>query len=253
MKIISFHLRGKMAHFRRYYANSSALSYSIPPRTTLIGIVAGLLGWERDKYYEIFSLNSCKVAVASCAPVKKCMQKLNLLMIKKAGDLNGSAEHHSQTATELIIPQNIRTGIIDYQVWLHHRDNKIMDMLGKLLQLEGRGYKSLGISLALGTVFNLGWVDDGCIIEGVEKEKSNDLSIASVIPVKKLIGIQTERMGAGEYRLVKEEIPLEFDSQRHITERGLGNMVINLNSSPIPAGVESYVQLENGKCIMWME
>ncbi|HBM79479.1 MAG TPA: CRISPR-associated protein Cas5, partial [Clostridiaceae bacterium] len=59
MQVISLHFKGKMAHFRKYYSNSSALSYFIPPRTTIIGIVAGFLGYERDTYYEDFSLENC--------------------------------------------------------------------------------------------------------------------------------------------------------------------------------------------------
>ncbi|WP_066632522.1 CRISPR-associated protein Cas5 [Desulfolucanica intricata] len=253
MKIISFHLRGKMAHFRRYYSNSSALSYFIPPRTTLVGIIAGLLGRERDDYYDQFSLDVCKIAVAACAPVKKCMQKLNLLMVKKVGDLNGSAEHHSQTATELIIPQNIRTGIIDYKIWVHHRDKKIMNELEQILITGTPGYKSLGISVGLGTAFNLGWLEGGLITEGEDREENIELPVDSVIPIKKLIGIQAQQMSAAEYRLVKEEIPLEFNSQRQITERGLGNMVINLNGGSVPAKVKSYTRLESGSFIMWME
>ena len=253
MKIISFHLQGKMAHFRRFYSNSSALSYSIPPRTTIIGIVAGLLGWERDKYYESFSLEKCKIAVASCAPLKKCMQKLNLLMIKKEGDLNGSAEHHSQTATELIIPQNIRTGLIDYKVWIYHEDSNIMNSLERIINRDAPGYLSMGISIGLGTAYNLGCLDKGEVCEGEEKQEVADLTIASVIPVKSLLSIRTESIGSNEYRLVKEELPLEFNSQRRITASGLGDMIINLNSSPIPARVKAYTQLENGSSIMWME
>ncbi|MBM7854572.1 CRISPR-associated protein Cas5h [Desulfohalotomaculum tongense] len=253
MKIISFHLRGKMAHFRRYYSNSSALSYSIPPRTTLVGIIAGLLGWERDSYYDKFSLDLCRIAVASRCPVKKCMQKLNLLMVKKAGDLNGSAEHHTQTATEFIIPQNIRTGIIDYKIWVHHRDKKIMEQLEQVITSGIPGYRSLGISVGLGTAFNLGWLENGGITEGEDKKEGGNIPAESVIPVEKIIEIQTEQMGAAEYRLVKEEIPLEFDSQRQLTERGLGNMIINLNGDPVPVKVKSYTQLETGSFIMWME
>ena len=70
LKIFSFHLRGKMAHFRKYYSNSSALSYFIPPRTTVVGILAGLLGRERDTYYNEFSLKKCNIALAIQSPIK---------------------------------------------------------------------------------------------------------------------------------------------------------------------------------------
>ncbi|MCS7245973.1 MAG: CRISPR-associated protein Cas5, partial [candidate division WOR-3 bacterium] len=46
--LISFELKGKFAHFRAFYSNATAISYYFPPRTTLVGLVAGILGRERD-------------------------------------------------------------------------------------------------------------------------------------------------------------------------------------------------------------
>ena len=54
MKILTFRLQGKMAHFRRYYSNSSALTYTIPPRTTVLNI-AGLLDTQ-GIVIDVFSL-----------------------------------------------------------------------------------------------------------------------------------------------------------------------------------------------------
>jgi CRISPR-associated protein Cas5h len=60
MEIISFDVGGKMAHFRKYYANNTALSYTVPPRTTLMGLLAAILGRGRDTYYkEMASDNGC--------------------------------------------------------------------------------------------------------------------------------------------------------------------------------------------------
>ena len=253
MKIISFRLRGKMAHFRKFYSNSSALSYFIPPRTTISGILAGLLGWERDGYYDIFSLEQCKIAVACCVPVKKTMQKLNYLMIKKEGDFNGSAEHHSQTATEMVIPQNIRSGYLDYQVWISHQDDEIMNKMEKIIQPGFPGYCSLGISLGLGTAFHLGWIEQMQILEGTEKAEDGTKEISSVIPLRKLDEIDIKAIQNDKFYLIKEEIPLEFDKDRRITKNGLGNMVVNIHGYPIPAKTHSCVELSNGQFIAWME
>ncbi len=253
MDIITFHLRGKMAHFRRYYSNSSALTYTIPPRTTITGIIAGLLGLTRDSYYADFSLEQCQIAVAICSPIKKCMQKLNYLMIKSTNDLNGSAEYHSQTATEFIIPQNIRDGWIDYKIWVHHRDQDYINKLQELLINNQGIYKSRGIAVGLGTAFNLGWIENGKVIAGEQRTEKNQCPINSVIPANKITGILTEQMQSDGYRLIKEEVPLEFDAQRRITPEGLGYMVMNLDIKPIPAGVTSYVLTEENEAITWME
>lgn len=253
MKVFSFHLRGKMAHFRKYYSNSSALSYFIPPRTTVTGILAGLLGKERDTYYHEFSLEKCQIALTSRAPIKKCMQKVNLLMVKSERDLNGSAEYHSQTATELIIPQNLQRGYIDYQIWVTHEDSKVMLQLENLIKKDFVGYFSRGISVALGAAYNLGWLEKGQLLEGVEIKETKSIELDSVIPQNKCKEIILDGVADGQYRLIKEEVPLEFDQGRKITPRGLGSLIINLSGQPVKAIVDSFVCLEDGKNILWME
>ncbi len=63
MKITVFDLYGKFAHFRKFYTNSSSLTYLIPPRTTIEGIIAALLGYERDSYYDVLSVDKLNIAV----------------------------------------------------------------------------------------------------------------------------------------------------------------------------------------------
>lgn len=255
MRLLCFRIQGKMAHFRRYYSNSSSLTYSIPPRTTVAGIVAGLLGLERDSYYEIFSLDQCRIAVASCSPIKKVMQKMNLLKVESVNDLNGFQEHHSQTATEFVLPQNIRTGMIDYRVWFYHVDQNIMGKLENILSNSSviNGYVSAGISLALGTAGNLGWLTYEGVLEGEEIQEEVNVPIFSSIPASGIKEIVVEKTNMVEYRLVKEDMPFEFDRGRRLTNRGKGSMIINLNSAPIFAKVSHHIRLANHESIMWMQ
>lgn len=254
MKIISFHLKGKMAHFRKFYSNSSALSYFVPPRTTICGIVAGLLGYERDTYYRDFSMDNFKVAMSSEKPIKKTMQKMNYLMINSPNDLNGSQEYHSQTPMELIIPQNIREGHIDYKIWMTHKNNSIMDRMEEIfLDKEKIYYKSAAACMALGSAFNLGWIEVESILEGKEINILSEKSISSSIPVEKVKEIKTEKMTESRYKILKEELPLEFDENRCITGRGLKDILVNVAGNTIVAEVDSFVALEDGKNIIWME
>ncbi len=251
MKIVSFKLKGKMAHFRKVYSNSSALSYFIPPRTTIIGIIAGLLGYERDTYYEDFNRKKCKIAVGINQPVKKSIQTLNYLMIKKPGDFNASMEHHSQTPVELVIPQNIRTGYLEYQIWINHKDDKILDMLEKRVKSK-LIYQSSGISLGLGPAYNLGWIEYADIHQGENKGENGSVAISSIMPLNKVMDLFVERMDEG-YKLIKEEVPLEFNSERQISKEGLGQMVANLSQNQIYVKPKSYIELEDKTNIMWME
>lgn len=48
MKLISFTLSGKFGHFLKAEAGASAMSYPVPPRTVIIGIIGAILGLEKD-------------------------------------------------------------------------------------------------------------------------------------------------------------------------------------------------------------
>ena len=49
MELIHFRLRGRYAHFLRAEASASALSYPVPPRTVILGILGAVLGLPKDK------------------------------------------------------------------------------------------------------------------------------------------------------------------------------------------------------------
>ncbi len=48
MRVICFRYRGRIGHFMRAEMNASALSYPVPPRTSLLGLLAGILGLPKD-------------------------------------------------------------------------------------------------------------------------------------------------------------------------------------------------------------
>ncbi len=254
MNIVAFSLRGKMAHFRKYYSNSSALSYFVPPRTTICGIVAGLLGYERDTYYDDFSLDNFKVAIAMEKPVKKTIQKMNYLMIDTVNDLNGSNEYYSQTPMELVIPENIYDGFVGYKIWATHKNREIMQKIEKLFfGYKESYYKSYGISLALGSAFNIGWVEVEGIIEGQEIKPDSYRVVSSIISTEMTKEIKTDKMTDGVYKILKEELPIEFDYNRRITGRGLKDFLITAAGGPIVVDSNSLVELNDGKYIAWME
>lgn len=49
-KVLIFDIKGPMAHFRKFYTNSSSLSYLVPPKTVVAGLIAGLLGLPSERH-----------------------------------------------------------------------------------------------------------------------------------------------------------------------------------------------------------
>lgn len=60
---IGFDVAADFAHFRKVGNNSAKPSYRVPPRTTVAGLLAGIMGMPRDSYYDLFSPASSTIAV----------------------------------------------------------------------------------------------------------------------------------------------------------------------------------------------
>lgn len=64
--LISFQLSGRFAHFLRAEAGASALSYPIPPRTVILGLIGAVLGLAKDSPQVV--LEPFQVALAGQVP-----------------------------------------------------------------------------------------------------------------------------------------------------------------------------------------
>jgi len=60
---LGFDVTADFAHFRKVGTNSAKPSYRLPPRTTIAGMLAGIMGMSRDSYYDLFAPSSSAVAV----------------------------------------------------------------------------------------------------------------------------------------------------------------------------------------------
>lgn len=127
MEVLQIDITGKMAHFRKYYANNTAMSYSMPPRTSIMGMLAAILGKPKNSYYEAFSSKNIRVGMALKTPIKKNFHRLNFLSLKRTGDLSksfdnndfrGMADNHVQTPFEVISGLNIQQDDITYRIFV---------------------------------------------------------------------------------------------------------------------------------------
>lgn len=66
MKTTIFRYRGNVGHFLRAEANRSSLTYPVPPRTVLLGVIGAILGMEKDEPQRI--LKDAQIAVSGLIP-----------------------------------------------------------------------------------------------------------------------------------------------------------------------------------------
>jgi len=85
-KILVFDVWGDYAHFRRFYTTTSPLSFPIPPRTALCGLIGAIIGLEKEgnDYLNYFSTESAHIALKLLNPIKKAIIAENLIDTKTA-------------------------------------------------------------------------------------------------------------------------------------------------------------------------
>jgi len=209
-KILIFDLTGPMAHFRKFYTNSSALTYGFPPRTALMGIVAAILGYERDSYYE--ELDRGRFAVAVKVPTRRLIQTVNyvrtkredLILLRRLGRVSGT-----QTLLEFLVPGG-EDRLLRFRLFFAHPSAALLGQAADRLK-EGRPcfplYLGITECLATARYVNLFKTQEfQTIAPGTTVQLTSVLNVAHL----ELIDLPT----AYAPRLVRERAPYAFGAGR---------------------------------------
>ncbi len=248
MEILCFKIKGKLAHFRKYYANNTAFSFTIPPRTTLMGIVAASIGWSRDSYYKKLSSENIRFGIRVLAPLKKSFHRLNLLSIKSTGDLSKkwSSDFRGeggriQTPFEIVSGLYISSDDVKYQVFIKAEPSGI-NTFNELIN-HFRELKQV-FSVTLGTANFTANIYD---VEIINKESLNYLKeedfllIHSAIPIQIVKELQFEKEEYGNYNFVEEDMmPGDFIEDNNREVRKMNRLLFSVTQNPLR------VKLNNG-------
>ena len=78
-RCLSFTIRGPWGHFRRIEGNIVKQTYRIIPRTTVAGLLAAVVGIERDGYYDLFAPDESAVAIEPLREIRTINMPMNTL------------------------------------------------------------------------------------------------------------------------------------------------------------------------------
>ncbi len=210
-KILCFDLKGKTGHFKKYYSNKSSLSYIIPTRTVLMGMVASILEYPRDSYYDDLSSEKAKFGLQIINPVYKHLECMNYL--KDGGS-------HTQVRLQLLLPEGAK--YLKYRVYFTHRDEELINRLETKLKAGRLGYglffgqrQFRAVAEYIETIDQLDIINDytGSVSSLTYKDNINSINSSE------------------EVDLIVENMPVDFDE---------------VDSGREPAGMASFCYEENG-------
>lgn len=203
-KCIVFDVWSSYACFRRGYTTTSILSYPFPSRTTIAGFLAGMLGYERDSYYDIFKENNSKIGLRIINPIKKTKINLNYINTKFGFYLQDIKNESKRTQIPVEFLKNVK-----YRLYVQVDEQEFMKKLYKMITDHKSFYTPyLGISECIANYSKVGTgLFDITHVDG------EDVNIDSIILKDKSELIIEKNK---QYGVIKS--PGFFNSNREVTD-----------------------------------
>lgn len=233
MKVLVFDVWGEFGHFRKHYTTTSPLSFSIPPRTAITGMVGAIIGLGKDEYLQHFSKNEANIAVKIINPIKKTRIAENLIDTKKA-QMMSRIKNRTQIRFEVLKD-------VKYRIYFSHTSEELYNKLHQFLKEHKSVYTlCLGLSEHIANYEFIGEM------EAESEFADSEVEIHSIIPERELVNINFE----SDKEYFSETIPIEMLSNREVVE--YGKVLFERNAKSILANVNNVWRLENGEGIIFM-
>lgn len=235
--VLVFDIWGDFAHFKRIETTTSPLTYPFPAGTTLSGIVAAMIGLERDSYYDMFSHRNFLFGIGILRPIKKTRVNLNFINTKygfRLWDITRKGNPpYTQVPLELVREPK-------YRIYLHLTTflKDVEEKLKTNLANHRTVYTPyLGISELIANFEFVGEFES----EFVEVEKEEE--IHSIISLdSKIVAEEGKKYG-------RETIPLYMDGDRKVVE--YAEVVYEMNANPLRIR-EGWFYNVNGEHIVFL-
>jgi len=229
---IVFDIWGKYAHFKKIYVTTSALSYAIPFKTSIYGIVGAILGFENsgNSYLKQFQKGVCQIGIQVINPIR--FQRFNINLSPTPGPIK---DNRKPTLMEFVTEPH-------YRIFFYHTDESIMARLKVALEKKQSVYTPvLGLANCLAN-FNF-------IGEGQLKHGNGEVIVHTVIPKSDLLSFDQDYWVKNSIHIQEQDMyPLEMNVQREVTKRE--SILFDLNGKPTKVVTKNHYELNvNGESI----
>lgn len=234
MKTVVFDITGRYAHFRKFYAPVSPVTYPFPPPPTVLGIIGAICGYGKNEYTEKLGWQQVRIAVRLLTPVQKYRTGINLINTK-------TADRYFRPRGEtprIQIPYEFLKDV-GYRIFVANASPKGMVRLSEQLEKGTTTYTpSLGLAQCLAEIRFAG---EYHAIENGEGE----YAVTTVVPQNKVTSVDFE---PGR-RYERFRIPGRMDSDRVVHE--YQEVIVEEGGNPIKVETGEAYSL-NGETILFL-
>jgi len=243
---LSFTLKGPYAHFKRVEGAVVRQTYKIPPRTTVAGIIAAILGYERNSYYETLGTENSDIAITPETEIKTLNIPANVLSTSHDTTkelTKGSRSISVQVPDPTQERQQYNFEVIHrpkYKIDVRIRDQQAYQQLKTALQNNTTQYPiALGLSEYLASIEYHGEHECNQLPTGTHKIDSTVPNANKVDMINTDCKIHTERSQAD----FTVDTPKGHRKKRKAT--GYNNVALNKNGKKLTTTDTTPTQINN--------
>ena len=247
-EVLIFDIQGEYGHFRKYNTTTSPLTYSIPTRTAIAGILGAILGMERELHdgvypndvepvQEFFAKDRSDIAVQIMHPVKKENIGFNLINTKMSFyDLTKAGR--TQIEFELVKD-------VHYRVYLAMQDEvKFEELLERIVHKRHHFTPYLGLAQFTTQVDFVGMVAAQLVEENAEFT-----DVITAVNMSKLQGESPVKFQR-EFFYSANNMPIAMNRDREVLE--YSEVLIEKNGKPLKVKVSDYYTIDGVGNILFL-
>ena len=247
-KILVFDIWADYGHFRVPYTTSSPITYPVPPKTAIYGIIGAILGYakridDKNVYLKYFQDEKWKVAISIKNPIKTVYIPENFIDTKRA-KLFGRMRKDKPSRTQINL-EFLKDPF--YRLYITSSDTYGLTELKSYLAEHKTVFTlSLGLSECLSNFKYIGF------FEYEEMNTDEDyVEICSIIPFENLLNSNQINFLEKSSKFLKIHLPLEMKPDRELIKSGYFLIEANGNTIKYKKGKFFHVKELNENILLF--
>lgn len=231
-EFVIFDVASDMAHFRRQYAITTALTYPIPPRTALCGLVGAVLGLPKNESLTSFQDSEAVFGLQILNPLRTGYVSINLVDTKQNPTFRLKAVNPRTTVRYEVLRQP------RYRIMFSH------PTLGRQL-LASLKHEESCYTPCLGLAWMIAWLGDEVQIAEAEEVFDDKAHREFVSPVRS-DDLQSEIAWNADGIYQRVRLPAVMQPSREVTRYEA--YVVDTTGHSIRASLKAYWRVVDGTC-----
>ncbi|MFH0702381.1 MAG: type I-B CRISPR-associated protein Cas5b [bacterium] len=242
MKVLKFEISGKYAHFRKPYTTVSPLTFLIPTRPTIAGIIGAILGKPKNDVTCQNANSYIAIGLKENYSVKKIRIGVNLAKVPSNFDCESGYVDLSDIKNKINLKRYECLKDVKYNIYFCHNECILNEFKACLENHTSYYTPYLGISEFIANFEYLGEFDANNV------QNSRSIKINSVAPKKYLDENSINFYQDAEY--IVQRMPNRLDENRIVKD--YTEVIFERKGLPLIATAKKYWELSNGENIIFL-